>query len=505
MEQIAALAAAAVVLLFVFIYALAKRYRKVGPNQVLVISGRKHRIVHPDGTREEVGFRIRKGGGAFIFPIIEKSEVLSLEIFTLDITTPEVYTAPGVPIIVDGVAQVKVRGDDVSIRTAAERFLSKGDKEIMNIAQQTVEGHLRAILGQMSVEDIYRNRDVFAQKVQEVAADDMANMGLAIDSFTLRDIKDTHGYLDALGKPRTAQVKRDAVIAQAEADRDATIRSAQAIQAGKEAEFGAQTQIANAEKEYQIKKASFDKASNQTRADADLAYDLQKYKTSQAVKEEEIRIQVIEKEMAAEVQDKEIARREKELNASVRKPAEAERFRVETIAQAEQFRFEAEARGRAEAEKARGFAQADVTARTGEAEGSARKAKGFAEAEVVLAQGQAEAKAMAQKADSWAKYNEAAILQMFMEVLPKVAESVAAPLSQIDKMVVINAGGDGGGISKITGDIANTIGQIPPVIESLTGLDLKTLIDKVPGLRQKLAETVNEPKTAQPHPKPRTE
>ena len=154
LEHAAAYAAIAVVVIFVVIYALAKRYVKVGPNQVLVISGRKHRIVHPDGTREEVGFRIRKGGGAFIIPIFEKAEILSLEIFTLDITTPEVYTAPGVPIIVDGVAQVKVRGDDVSIRTAAERFLSKGEKEIMNIAQQTVEGHLRAILGQMTVEDI---------------------------------------------------------------------------------------------------------------------------------------------------------------------------------------------------------------------------------------------------------------------------------------------------------------------------------------------------------------
>ncbi|HWI57831.1 MAG TPA: flotillin family protein, partial [Bacillota bacterium] len=237
--------------LFLFACIWASRYTKVGPNQVLVISGRKRRLVDPDGTTREVGFRIVKGGGRFVWPVYEKVDILSLELLTIDVQTPEVYTSKGVPVLVDGVAQIKVKGDDVSIGTAAEQFLSKGTDDIKNIATQTLEGHLRAILGTMTVEDIYQNRDAFASKVQEVAAGDMANMGLTIVSFTIRDIRDKQGYLDALGKPRIAQVKRDAQIAQAEADRDAMIKSSQATQAGQEAKFIADTKIAEAQRDYQ--------------------------------------------------------------------------------------------------------------------------------------------------------------------------------------------------------------------------------------------------------------
>jgi flotillin len=213
----------------------------------------------------------------------------------------DVYTSKGVPVRVDGVAQIKVKGDDVSIATAAEQFLSKRTEEIKNIAMQTLEGHLRAILGTMTVEDIYQNRDAFASKVQEVAAGDMANMGLSIVSFTIRDIKDSQGYLDALGKPRIAQVKRDAQIAQAEADRDAMIRSSQATQAGQEAKFLADTKIAEAQRDYQSNMAQYQAVVNQKKAEADLAYDLQKYKTGQLVKAEEIQVTIVEKQKQIEL------------------------------------------------------------------------------------------------------------------------------------------------------------------------------------------------------------
>ncbi len=206
------------VAIIISIAIILSRYTKVGPNEVLIISGRDHRYADPDGTVRKRGFRIVKGGGTFVYPVVEKVDVLSLELMTIDVQTPEVYTSKGVPVKVDGVAQVKVKGDDVSIATAAEQFLGKSTDEIRNVATQTLEGHLRAILGTMTVEDIYQNRDAFAAKVQEVAAGDMANMGLAIVSFTIRDIRDNQGYLEALGKPRIAQVKKDAIIAQAEAD-----------------------------------------------------------------------------------------------------------------------------------------------------------------------------------------------------------------------------------------------------------------------------------------------
>src|SRR5215470_12016091 len=281
-----------VFLLFVFMWLYSRRYVKVGPNEVLVISGRRRHVREADGSVSTVGFRVTKGGGAFVWPLVEKFDILSLELMTIDVKTPEVYTVSGVPIVVDGVAQIKVKGDDVSIATAGEQFLSMKQEQIMNIATQTLEGHLRAIVGTMTVEDIYKNRDAFAQSVQEVAAADLANMGLTIVSFTLRDIRDNQGYLDALGKPRTAQVKRDAIIAQAEADRDAAIRSAQATQAGQEAKFAADTKIAEAQRDYSSNVAQYQAAVNQKKAESDLAYDLQKFKTGQLVKAEEVQVTI---------------------------------------------------------------------------------------------------------------------------------------------------------------------------------------------------------------------
>src|SRR5208282_3259849 len=330
---------AVVIVLFMLLGLWASRYTKVGPNQVLVISGRKRRIIDPDGTARDVGFRIVKGGGTFVMPVIEKVDILSLELLTIDVQTPEVYTSKGVPVKVDGVAQIKVKGDDISIATAAEQFLSKGVDDIKNIAMQTLEGHLRAILGTMTVEEIYQNRDAFAQKVQEVAAGDMGNMGLGIVSFTIRD---GQGYLDALGKPRIAQVKRDAIIAQAEADRDSQIRSAQAKQAGQEAQFAADTKIASAQRDYQSNVAQYQATVNQQKAQADLAYDLQKFKTGQLVKAEEVQVSIIEKQKQIELQQQEILRKQRELEATVQKPADAERYKVETLANARKFQLETE-------------------------------------------------------------------------------------------------------------------------------------------------------------------
>ena len=485
-----------IVLVIIILGAIwAGRYTKVGPNQVLIVSGRKHRLVDADGTQQYRGFRVVKGGGTFVIPVIEKVDLLSLELLTIDVQTPEVYTSKGVPVRVDGVAQIKVKGDDISIATAAEQFLSKSTDEIKNVATQTMEGHLRAILGTMTVEDIYQNRDAFASKVQEVAAGDMANMGLGIVSFTIRDIRDAQGYLEALGKPRIAQVKRDAQIAQAEADRDAMIRSAQATQAGQEAKFVADTKIAEAQRNYQSNVAQYQAAVNQKKAEADLAYDLQKYKTGQLVKAEEVQVNIIEKQKQIELQQQEIQRKQKELEANVQKPADAERYRVETLANATKFQLETEAAGAASAAKAKGFANADVAKATGLAEAEANKARGLAEAAIIEAQGKATAEAMRMKADSFKEYNEAAVIEMIIRILPEVAGKISEPLSKTEKMIIINSGnGAGGGASKLTGDVTQIVAQLPPVIESLTGVKLETLLQQVPALRQSMAKAEVEDK-----------
>jgi flotillin len=448
---------------FVIVVAMTKRYVKVGPNQVLIISGRRRRSEL--GT---VGFRIVKGGGAFVWPIVEKYDLLSLELMTIDVKTPEVYTVTGVPVMVDGVAQIKVKGDDVSIATAAEQFLSMDRARVAEIAHQTLEGHLRAILGMLTVEEIYKNRDAFAQRVQEVAASDMANMGLSIVSFTLRDIRDNQGYLDALGKPRTAQVKRDAIIAQAEADRDAVIKSAEANRAGQQAKFKADTEIALAQRDYEMKRAEYQAAVNEKKAESDLAYDLQQNKTMQLVKAEEIKVMSIEKERMIDVQEKEILRKQKELEATVNRPADAEKYRIETLAAAERFRLEAEAEGQAQANR-----------KLGEGEAAANKARGMAEADVILAQGQATAEAMEKKAAAWRQYNEAAIMQIFLEHAPALASAIAQPLAKTEKIVIINSGGDSAGAGKLTKDVTNIMAQLPEVVQTLTGMDINAALQKV--------------------------
>src|SRR6266480_4899346 len=487
---------AIVLVVFIFLAIWAGRYTKVGPNQVLVVSGRKHIYRDPDGTVQSRGFRIVKGGGTFVIPVVEKVDLLSLELLTIDVQTPEVYTSKGVPVRVDGVAQIKVKGDDISIATAAEQFLSKGVDDIKNIATQTLEGHLRAILGTMTVEDIYQNRDAFASKVQEVAAGDMANMGLSIVSFTIRDIRDGQGYLEALGKPRIAQVKRDAQIAQAEADRDAMIRSSLATQAGQEAKFAADSKIAEAQRDYQMNVADYNAAVNQKKAEADLAYDLQKYKTGQLVKAEEVQVSIVEKQKQIELQQQEIQPKQRELEATVQKPADAERYKVETLANARKFQLETEAEGTASAAKAKGFASADVAKATGIAEAEANKARGLAEAAIIEAQGKATAEAMRMKADSFKQYNEAAVIEMIVRVLPDVAGKISEPLAKTEKIVIINSGnGAGGGASKLTGDVTQIMAQLPPVIESLTGIKFEKLLEQVPALRKSMEKPETEDKS----------
>ncbi|MFZ2489613.1 MAG: SPFH domain-containing protein [Anaerolineae bacterium] len=468
---------ALVVVLIAFGIVFANRYRKVGPNEVLVISGGRR---HKDGQ----AFRIVRGGGTFVLPALERVDMLSMEVMTIDVVTHRVYTVQGVPITVDGVAQVSIDPAETAIRTAAQLFLSKTEDEIRNVALQTLEGHLRAILGTLTVEEVYRDRDAFAQQVQEVSSGDMAAMGLRIISFTIRDIQDDQGYLDALGQKRTAEVKRDAAIGQAEAARDATIKSAQARQEGETAKYVAETRIAESQKSYAVQKAAYDQEVNQKRAEADLAYKLQETKTSQAVKEQEIQIEVVAKQKQIEVQQQETLRKERELEATVRKPAEAERYRIETLADAEKFKRLAEAQGQSAATQSLGEGDAAATRARGMAEAEIAKARGIAEAAVIQATGFSEAQAMEKKAEAWKQYTQAAIIQQLIEALPQVATAIAQPLAQTERIVVISNGGEGSaGASKVTADIANIVAQVPATVEALTGVDLIAALQQLPGIR----------------------
>ena len=449
---------------------------------------------------------------------MEKVDRLSLENITLDIITPEFYTKLGVPMKVEAVAQIKVRGDEVSIGTAAEQFLSKTLEEIKSIAYQMMAGHLRAMLGTLTVEEIMTAHESFAQKVQEVSANDLANMGLTVVSFTIREISDTNGYLQALGRPQIAQVKKNASIGEAEAQRDATIKAADAQRQGQLAKLSAETQIAEADRDYQMRKAEYDASINQKKADTDLAYDLQRFKTAQSVTQEQVQVELIRKQRETEVQQQETLRREQELNATIRKPAEAERERQILLAEAEAINLkrvaegkaesiqrvgvaEAEtqkARGMAEAEtnKARGLADADVRRAQGLAEAEAVRAQGLAEAEAVRAKALAEAEGMLQRANAWQQYNQAAIAQMLIEKLPDIVRAANEPLSRIDKITMINTGGanGGSGLGALSQEITKMLATTPELVQSLTGIDLQKIISNL-GQR---AEEASEADTAMP-------
>lgn len=507
----------AVIGLFIVVILLgivfAARYQKVGPNQVLVISGRVSSFVEPEtGKKSRRSFRIVRGGGAFIIPVLERVDRLSLELITIEVITQNVYTQKGVPVTVDGVAQVKVASDDVSIVTASEQFLSKSAVEIKNVALQTLEGHLRAILGTMTVEEIYQDRDKFAQTVQAVSAQDMRNMGLQIISFTIKNIHDEEGYLDALGKARTAEVKRDATIGQAKAARDAQIESANARQQGEIAQIEANTKIAQADRDYKVKKAEFDGLVNRQQAEADLAYTLQQNITNQKVKEQEVEISVVEKRKQIEVQQQEALRRERELEATVRKPAEAEQFKVKTLADAKRYQLEVEAdgqmiatrnlgQGEADANRFRGMSEAEVNKAKGLADADVIRARGMTEADVIRAQGLSEAEAMRRKAEAWEHYTQAAVLQFLIQNLPALAEAISKPLAQTEKIVVISNGGEGTGTgaTRVTQDVTNVLSQMPEVVNALTGIDLVALLKSLPAVKQagaKPAEVETSPEPA---------
>jgi flotillin len=390
------------------------------------------------------------------------------------------------------VAQIKIRGDDSSIYTAAEQFLSKGPEGIVYVAHETLAGHLRAILGMLTVEEIYKDRDAFAGKVLEVSGGDLANMGLEIVSFVIKDIRDDKEYLESLGRTRTAEVKRDAVkgeaeaqrdatIAQANAARDATIQSAEARQHGETAKYQAETKIASAQKDYRVQKAEYDQAANRSEVEAELASTLQEKITNQEITAQEVQIEVVAKHKQIEVQKEEVERKARELEATVQKPAEAERYRIETLASASKFQTETEATGVAEATRLQGEGEADAT-----------RARGLAQAEVIRAQGFAEAEAMEKKAEAWQQYNQAAIIQQLIEALPQVAGAVAQPLAQTDRIVIINSGGDEAGANKITKDITSIVAQVPETLEALTGVNLVDALRMLPGIGQQIQEKPEE-------------
>lgn len=415
-------------------------FEACGPNEAMVVSGACH------GRPLLIS-----GGRTFVWPVVQKIQRISLNTMTLHVESPRVYTRHGVPISVTGIAQVKIQGQNQEmLHAACSQFLGKSPDQIRGIALETLEGHQRAIMGTMTVEEIYKDRKKFSKSVFEVASSDLVNMGISVVSYTLKDIRDEEGYLKALGMGRTAQVKRDARIGEAEAKRDSGIKEAKAEEARMKAKYENDTQIANSKRDYELKKAAYDMEVSTKKAESELAYELQSVTTKQKIKEEQMQIKVVERAQQIKVQEQEINRREKELEATIRKPAEAEKYRLERIAEANRRKIVLEAEAQAEAIKVRGEAEA------------------FA----IEAKAKAEAEQMAKKADAWKEYQEAAMVDMILETLPKIAAEIAAPLANCNKIVMVSNGKAEVGAAKLTGELLGIVSQLPKAVEALTGIDI---------------------------------
>ena len=455
-----------VVAVVLIVMLVASRYKTVSPDEAMIITGAAlgGKNVLTDESARKV--KIVRGGGAFIVPIVQQREQLSLLSHKLDVMTPEVYTAEGVPVMTDGVAVIKVGSSVEHVATAAEQFLGKPDEALRAEAREVLEGHLRAILGTLTVEEVYRNRDKFAQEVQSVAARDLQKMGLQIVSFTIKDVRDKNGYLEALGRPRIAAVKRDADIAEAEAIRDARIRKANADEEGQKAELVRDTNVAEATMERELKVAAFKKDEDTAKAAADLAYSVQEASSQRAVVEEQMQVELVRKQREVDLEKLEIERREKQYDSEVKKKADADRYAVEQAAEADKLRqvrraearqFEIEAEARARAEGAR--------------------AEGLADAEVIRERGFAEAEAKEKLADAFEKYGEAAVLDLLAKMMPELAREVSKPLASIDKLTVVDTG-SGAGAGRVTDTVAQLMATTPELVRGITGVDLSALAQR---------------------------
>ena len=446
------------VLAFMLIMSLlARLYRKAGPHEALVVYGFR-------------GTRVVKGHGTIIFPMVENCRGLSLELMSFDVAPQQdLYTNQGVAVTVEAVAQIKVKSDTESILTASEQFLTKTPQEREGLIRLVMEGHLRGIIGQLTVEQIVKQPEMVSERMRSTCADDMNKMGLEVISFTIKEVRDKNEYITNMGRPDVARIKRDADVAGAEADRDTAIKRALATrdaatakaQADQErvlAETLSLAKQAEAQRDLEVKKAQYQETMKKQQAQADKAYDIQSNIMQQQVVAESVKVQQVEKEQQVKVQEAEIARREKELIATVLKQAEIERQRIETLAEAEKQRLMMEADGHA----------------------ASIRAQGQAEAEIIFKKGEAEAKAMNVKAEAYQEYNQAAVVDKLITSLPEVVRAMASPLANVDKITVVSTGnGDAAGMSKITGDLAKMAAQVPALFETLSGMQMSELFSKV--------------------------
>uniref|UniRef100_A0A8C6KG18 Flotillin n=1 Tax=Nothobranchius furzeri TaxID=105023 RepID=A0A8C6KG18_NOTFU len=372
-----------------------------GPNEAMVVSG--------FGRSPPL---MIAGGRVFVIPCIQKIQRITLNTLTLNVKSDKVYTRHGVPISVTGIAQ-----------------------------------------------EIYQDRKKFSEQVFKVASSDLVNMGIGVVSYTLKDVHDDQDYLHSLGKARTAQVQKDARIGEAQYKRDSVIKEAQAMQEKVSAQYKNEIEMAKAQRDYELKKAAYDMEVNTKKAESEMAYQLQVAKTKQRIEEEKMQVQVVERTQQITLQEQEIIRKEKELEAKVKKPAEAEKYRLERLAEAQRLQLIMEA----------------------EAEAESVRMKGEAEAFALEAKGRAEAEQMTKKAEAFKQYKDGAMVDMLLEKLPLMAEEISRPMSEAQKITMVSSGGSEVGAAKLAGEVLDIMTRLPHTIEKLTGVNISQVTSNAAG------------------------
>lgn len=431
------------ILLFLFVF-IPKSYIKVPPNQALIISGpfrRKYRVKGQDGKEsvKKFGYRIVRGGATIVLPLIERVDRLSLGIMQVDIrTTQPVPSQEYIAVMVDGVANIKIGSDEVSLATAAEQILNWTPEDIITIAQQVLEGNMREIIGQMTIADLVQNRDKFALETSRAASLDMSNMGLEIINITIQNFEDKDGVVEMMATKNIVDKERDAKIAQAIAD-----------QQGNKERAAADTLIAEQNKDKELKQAAYKIEADKARADADIAYNIQQESARKQFEEERAAAEMIKLQRETDLKRQQVEISRQMLNVEYREKAQAERDA--RIAQAE----------------------ADKAERQAVADAQYYEAQKVAEA--IILKGQAEAKALELKAEAMKKYGEAAMMEMVISRLPEVARAIGEPLAQTEKIILFGEGA----ATALTRDISGSMLQTFEALKASVGMDIPKMLKDV--------------------------
>lgn len=449
---------------------LATGYVKAPPDTAYIISGLMKKK------------RILIGRAGIKIPFLERMDKLNLKLIPLDIVTKDpVPTQDCINIYVDAAVNVKIKTDDEAIDMAAQNFLNQNSEQIGSIVSEVLEGNVREIICTMKLRELIGDRKTFVNKVSENVIPDLEKMGIELVSFNVQNFRDENDVINNLGIDNISQIKKDAAIAKANANKEVAIAQSVADREANDARVHAESEISIKNNELEIKKAELKQISDAKRAQADAAYEIQKQEQEKTIQTATVNAQIARAEREAELKNKEVAVMQQTLEAEINKKADAERYAVEQKAAADLARRQREAEAKKyeqekEAEAKKAQAEAEKYSMLQEAEGI--KAKGEAEAIAIQAKGLAEAEAMEKKAEAYQKYNKVAMAEMMIKVLPEVAGKIAEPLAQIDKITIIGGGnGDGSnGISSVAGNVPVVMVKLFESMKEATGVDLSEIM-----------------------------